>query len=177
MNFTHQALVAFEGWETPFYYYDLSLLQETLSVYTSYIDKYGYHAHYALKANANDRILEEMRLAGLGADCVSGNEVALALKCGFDPGKIVYAGVGKSDKEILTALKGGIFAFNCESIPELEVINDLAAGLGRTTRISLRVNPDIDAHTHKHITTGRAQDKFGISHWMFDEVWSVLARC
>ncbi|MCL2727080.1 MAG: diaminopimelate decarboxylase [Bacteroidales bacterium] len=168
---------AFEKWETPFYYYDLSLLKETLGVYTSCLNKYGYHAHYALKANANDRILEEIRLAGLGADCVSGNEVTLALQSGFDPQKVVFAGVGKTDKEIITALKGDIFSFNCESIPEIEVINNLAAGLGKKARISLRINPDVDAHTHKYITTGKAQNKFGISHWMFDQVWDVVSRC
>ena len=175
--FTPATLSAFASLETPFYYYDLSLLQKTLDAYTASMGKYGYHAHYALKANANDRILEKIRIAGLGADCVSGNEVALALKNGFDSQKIVFAGVGKSDKEIKTALNGGIFSFNCESIPELEVINDLAAGLGKTASISLRINPDIDAHTHKYISTGRAQDKFGISPWMFQEVWQVLERC
>ena len=177
MTFTPTVLAAFEQRETPFYYYDLSLLQETLHVYTSYLEKYQYHAHYALKANANEYILEKIRKAGIGADCVSGNEVALALKTGFDPHKIVYAGVGKSDKEIMTALRGGIFSFNCESIPEMEVINDLAAGMGQTAQISLRINPDIDAHTHKYISTGRAQDKFGISPWMFEDVWNVLGRC
>ena len=176
MTFPHSVTSAFTSLETPFYYYDLSLLQKTLDTYTSCIGKYGYHAHYALKANANDRILEKIKGAGLGADCVSGNEVALALQSGFSPKTIVYAGVGKSDKEIKTALEGDIFCFNCESIPEIEVINDLAAGLGKTASVSLRINPDIDAHTHKYISTGRAQDKFGISPWMFDGVWSALER-
>ena len=162
--------------ETPLYYYDLSLLQKTIDIYTFYLNKYGYHAHYALKANANEPVIERMRAAGLGADCVSGNEVALALKCRFDPKKVIFAGVGKSDKEIVTGLKGGIFSFNCESIPEIEVIEGLAAGLGLTASITLRVNPNIDAHTHKYITTGRSQDKFGISPSMFDEVWNVVSR-
>lgn len=177
MTFPHSVTSAFASIETPFYYYDLSLLQETLSLYTSLLNKYGYHAHYAFKANANDRILEKVRLSGLGADCVSGNEVTLALTSGFDPKKIVFAGVGKSDREIVTALRGGIFSFNCESIPEIEVINDLAAGMGVQARISLRINPDIDAHTHKYITTGKAQNKFGISPWMFEQVWEVIQRC
>jgi diaminopimelate decarboxylase len=176
MTFFPAPITAFESLETPFYFYDMSLLQKTLDVYSACIGKNGYHAHYALKANADVRILEKMRAAGIGADCVSGNEVALALKIGFDHRKIVFAGVGKSDKEILTALKGGIFSFNCESIPEMEVINDLAAGMGKVAQISLRINPDIDAHTHKYISTGRAQDKFGISPWMFEEVWNVLER-
>jgi diaminopimelate decarboxylase len=175
--FTPAELTILGQIETPFYYYDIGLLQKTLDTYASLTKRYGYHAHYALKANANDRILQKMRLAGLGADCVSGNEVALALKSGFAPEKIVFAGVGKSDKEIKTALKGNIFSFNCESIPEIQIINDLAGSMGKKARISLRINPDIDAHTHKYISTGRAQDKFGISPWMFDGLWEVLQTC
>ncbi|PKP42171.1 MAG: diaminopimelate decarboxylase [Bacteroidetes bacterium HGW-Bacteroidetes-10] len=163
--------------ETPFYYYDLKLLRKTLDEYTKYLARYNYHAHYAFKANANDRILSVIREYGLGADCVSGNEVALALKSGFSPDKIVYAGVGKSDKEIKTALEGGIFSFNCESVPEIEIINSIAASMGKTAGISLRINPDIDAHTHKYISTGRSQDKFGISPWMFDDVLSTIKNC
>ncbi|PKP38561.1 MAG: diaminopimelate decarboxylase [Bacteroidetes bacterium HGW-Bacteroidetes-14] len=162
--------------ETPFYYYDLKLLRKTLDEYTSYLHKYNYHAHYAFKANANDRILSVIREYGLGADCVSGNEVALALKSGFSPDKIVYAGVGKSDKEIITALSGGIFSFNCESVPEIEIINSIASSMGKTAGISLRINPDIDAHTHKYISTGRSQDKFGISPWMFDDVLATVSK-
>ncbi len=160
--------------QTPFYYYDLSLLKKTLDSYTTELNKYKYHAHYALKANANEPILTLIKNKGLGADCVSGNEVALALRMGFSPEKIVYAGVGKSDKEINTALDGRIFSFNCESVPELRIINDLAAAKSIVANVSLRINPDIDAHTHKYISTGRSQDKFGISPWMFDEVLSVL---
>lgn len=174
--FDKATLGRFASLQTPFYYYDLSLLKKTLEIYTKQIKKYGYHAHYALKANADERILGIIRDAGLGADCVSGNEVALALKLGFAPEKIVYAGVGKSDAEIITALKGDIYAFNCESIPEIEVINGLAASMGKVARISLRINPDIDAHTHKYISTGRAQDKFGISPWMFDSVLETINK-
>ncbi len=174
--FDKATLGRFESLQTPFYYYDLSLLKKTLEIYTNQIKKYGYHAHYALKANADERILGIIRDAGLGADCVSGNEVALALKLGFAPEKIVYAGVGKSDAEIITALNGDIFAFNCESIPEIEVINGLAASMGKVAKISLRINPDIDAHTHRYISTGRAQDKFGISQWMFDSVLETINK-
>ncbi len=172
--FSEEILRSFSSIETPFYYYDNSLLRETLSLYTKFINKYGYSAHYALKANAEPEILNEIRGAGLGADCVSGNEVALALKSGFTPDKVVFAGVGKSDKEIKTALEGGIFCFNCESIPEIKIINELAGAMGRKAKIAIRVNPDIDAHTHKYISTGRKQDKFGISPWMFEEVLSVF---
>lgn len=167
----------FKSIDTPFYYYDLLLLRKTLDLYTTELKKYNFHAHYAFKANANERILEIVKSYGLGADCVSGNEVLLALKMGFDPGKVVYAGVGKSDKEIITALKGDIFSFNCESIPEIEVIDEIAGKMGKRASISLRINPDIDAHTHKYISTGRSQDKFGISHWMFDDVLSAIGKC
>lgn len=174
--FDTQTLRRFETLDTPFYFYDLSLLRKTLKEYTFYTKKYNYSAHYALKANADERILSIIKQAGLGADCVSGNEVSLALKIGFPPEKVVYAGVGKSDKEIITALKGNIFSFNCESIPEIEVINAIASSMGKIANISLRINPDIDAHTHKYISTGRAQDKFGISPWMFDSVLETIKR-
>ena len=174
---TNNAIKAFESIETPFYYYDIELLNKTLDEYTSLIKKYDYSAHYALKANADSRILSIIQKAGLGADCVSGNEVALAIKSGFSPDHVVYAGVGKSDKEIKTALEAGIFSFNCESVPEIKIINDLAASMGKKARISLRVNPDIDAHTHKYISTGRKEDKFGISPWMFESVAELFKTC
>lgn len=174
---TKQQVEAFGSIETPFYFYDMDLLRQTLDSYKAQIDQYGYNAHYALKANANDRILDTIRSYGLGADCVSGNEVKLAVCSGFDPQKIVYAGVGKSDKEIRAALRAGIFSFNCESVPEIQIINDLAAGMGKKARISIRVNPDIDAHTHKYISTGLKENKFGISPWAFQDVAGLLARC
>lgn len=172
---TKQAIEAFKTIHTPFYYYDVELLKETLKIYTSFTKKFKYNAHYAIKANAEPRILEIIKNAGLGADCVSGNEVKLAVKNGFSPDKIVYAGVGKSDKEIKEALKVGIYSFNCESVPEIKIINDFAASMGVVARISLRVNPDIDAHTHKYISTGRKEDKFGISPWEFQNVVDLLA--
>lgn len=171
---TKQAIAAFKSIHTPFYYYDMELLRKTLDVYTSYTKKYNYNAHYAVKANAEPRILETIRKAGLGADCVSGNEITLAIKNGFPADRIVYAGVGKSDREIKTALKAGIYSFNCESVPEIQIINDFAASMGVVARISLRVNPDIDAHTHKYISTGRKEDKFGISPWAFQNVADLL---
>ena len=174
---TTSAIKAFGSIETPFYYYDIELLNKTLDEYTSLIGKYGYSAHYALKANADPRILSIIQKAGLGADCVSGNEVALAIKSGFSPDKVVYAGVGKSDKEIKTALKAGIFSFNCESVPEIKVINDLAAGMGKVARIALRINPDIDAHTHKYISTGLKENKFGISPWAFEDFAKLIEEC
>lgn len=179
MKSTHYSsyLSAFERLETPFYFYDLDILDQTLRTYMRLLRKYGYNAHYAMKANANPKILEFIHGAGLGVDCVSGNEVQLAVDLGFDPQQIVYAGVGKSDKEIRTALLNNIFCFNCESVPEIKVINDLAMQMGKTANISLRLNPNIDAHTHKYISTGRSHDKFGISEWMFQDVLDTFASC
>lgn len=173
---TKEQVEVFKTVETPFYFYDVDLLKKTLDIYKAQIDKYGYNAHYAMKANANDRILSIIREYGLGADCVSGNEVKLAVKSGFDPQKIVYAGVGKSDKEIKAALKAGIFSFNCESVPEIKIIDALAGAMGKKAKISIRVNPDIDAHTHKYISTGLKENKFGISPWAFQDVTDILAQ-
>ncbi|MBQ0086701.1 MAG: diaminopimelate decarboxylase [Bacteroidales bacterium] len=148
---------------TPFYYYDMELLESTLNLFRELLDEYGYTGHFALKSNDRKRILETVRKYGLGADCVSGDEVSLALNCGFPSDSIVFAGVGKSDREIVTALKSGIFCFNCESIPELEVIDSLASKLRVTANVALRINPEVDAHTLSNISTGRKEDKFGIS--------------
>ena len=150
--------------ETPFYYYDTALLRATLATIAKEVAQYpNYHVHYAMKANANPRLLEIIQQAGLGADCVSGGEVQRAIDAGFPADKIVYAGVGKSDREILTALQHDIFCFNVESIPELEVIKELAAREGKVARVCLRINPDVEAHTHTHIITGMAENKFGIA--------------
>ncbi len=150
--------------ETPFYYYDTALLRATLAAIAKEVAQYpNYHVHYAMKANANPRLLEIIQRAGLGVDCVSGGEVQRAIDAGFPADKIVYAGVGKSDREILTALQHDIFCFNVESIPELEIINELAAREGKIARVCLRINPDVEAHTHTHIITGMAENKFGIA--------------
>lgn len=150
--------------QTPFYYYDIALLQATLEAIRHEIAQHpNYHVHYALKANANPRLLEVIQQAGLGADCVSGGEVQRAIEAGFPADKVVYAGVGKSDREILLALQHDIFCFNVESIPELQVINELAEREGKVARVCLRINPDVEAHTHTHIVTGMAENKFGIA--------------
>ncbi len=154
----------FEQIQTPFYYYDMELLRETLRIINTEVNKHdGFVVHYAVKANANPAILRTIRQAGLGADCVSGGEIEAALKAGFPANKIVYAGVGKSDWEINLGLDNDIFSFNVESIPELEVINELAAAKGKVARIALRINPNVGAHTHANITTGLAENKFGIA--------------
>ena len=150
--------------DTPFYYYDTALLQSTLDAIRSEIAQYpNYHVHYAMKANANPLLLKIIQQAGFGADCVSGGEVQTAIDAGFSTDKIVYAGVGKSDREILLALQHNIFCFNVESIPELQVINELAIREGQVARVCLRINPDVEAHTHTHIITGMAENKFGIA--------------
>ena len=154
----------FEGIRTPFYYYDADLLRKTLQTINDEANKHqGFCVHYAVKANAHPRVLRIIREAGLGADCVSGGEIEAALKAGFPANKIVYAGVGKSDWEINLGLEKEIFCFNVESIPELEVINSLAGASGKTARVAFRINPDVGAHTHANITTGLAENKFGIA--------------
>ena len=154
----------FQNIQTPFYYYDTELLRETLRAINSEAQKHeGFCVHYAVKANANPRLLRIIREAGLGADCVSGGEIEASVKAGFPSSKIVYAGVGKSDWEINLGLDNDIFCFNVESIPELVVINELAAAKGKVARVAFRLNPNVGAHTHANITTGLAENKFGIA--------------
>ena len=161
----------FRTLETPFYYYDTNLLRDTLNVIRTESGKYNkFCVHYAVKANANPKILNIIRESGLGVDCVSGGEIKAAIKAGFPPSKIVYAGVGKTDKEINLGLDYDIFCFNVESIPELEVINELAAAKGKIARVAFRINPNVGAHTHANITTGLAENKFGISMEDMDHV-------
>ena len=174
MSFTVSEINRFKELKTPFYYYQLSSLEENLQMLTNEANKYGYHVHYALKANANLPILEKIKTYGLGADCVSGNEILKAKECGFSPEKIVFAGVGKSDEEINIALDNDIFCLNCESIPEIEVINELAKQKNKTAAIALRINPNVNAKTHHYITTGLEENKFGINLWELEEVLKTL---
>lgn len=154
----------FQNIRTPFYYYDTDLLRQTLQTINDEAGKHeGWHVHYAIKANANPTLLRIIRAAGLGADCVSGGEIEACIQAGFPSSKIVYAGVGKSDWEINLGLDNDIFCFNVESIPELEVINELAAAKGKVARVAFRLNPNVGAHTHANITTGLAENKFGIA--------------
>ena len=161
----------FRNVRTPFYYYDLELLRRTLETIRKEASKTpGFIVHYAVKANFNPVILKEIALAGLGADCVSGGEVQAALDAGFRPESIVFAGVGKSDEEIRLGLEAGIARFNVESAAELQVIQEIASGMGKVAPVSLRVNPDIGAHTHANITTGLAENKFGINMEQLEDV-------
>ena len=161
----------FRELETPFYYYDVNVLRETLSCINKEAGKYNnFCVHYAVKANANHKILTIIRENGLGADCVSGGEIRAAVKAGFPTNKIVYAGVGKTDWEINLGLDYDIFCFNVESVPELEIISELAAAKGKVARVAFRSTPNVGAHTHANITTGLAENKFGISMEDMDRV-------
>lgn len=164
----------FAALRTPFYFYDLPLLRRTLDAVQEQLDRSpDFRVHYAVKANYNPRILAEIAARGFGADCVSGGEVQAALEAGFPAEGIVYAGVGKSDEEIRLALRAGISRFNVESSAELEVIEELAGEMGCIAPVSLRINPDIGAHTHAGITTGLAENKFGINYEQLDEVMDL----
>ena len=161
---------------TPFYVYDTSVLHNTLKSLTVEADKYNYKVHYALKANANSEILRIIQSYGLGADCVSGNEIKCAIENNFPSEKIAFAGVGKSDEEIIAGLENDIFCFNCESGEEILVINQLAKKLNKTAKIALRINPNVDAKTHQYITTGLEENKFGINMWELDRVLEIIAQ-
>ena len=164
----------FKDIKTPFYYYDTELLRETLRVINAEAGKHeNFIVHYAVKANANPKLLEIISNAGLGADCVSGGEIEAAIKAGFPANKIVYAGVGKSDWEIDLGLDHNILCFNVESLAELEVINELAEKKNKIATVALRINPNVGAHTHANITTGLAENKFGIA---IDDMEDVIER-
>ncbi len=172
--FSTDLISTFQSLKTPFYYYDMNLLRQTLGEVKKHgIDK-GYHVHYAIKANFNFEILDEIRKSGLGIDCVSGKEVERALQAGFPPEQISFAGVGKTDEEMITGLKNEIFSFNCESLQELEILNRLASELGKTAHVSIRLNPNVEAKTHRYITTGLSENKFGITADKLPELFSML---
>ncbi len=166
--FAKETIQKFQGIQTPFYYYDLDLLRKTLDTLKKESDKYGFIVHYALKANANNEILSVIKERGLGADCVSGNEVKKAAEHKFD--HIFFAGVGKSDEEINIALDRNITCFNCESLQEIEVIDELAKEKNKIVQIAFRINPNVNANTHKYITTGLEENKFGINIWDLETV-------
>lgn len=164
MNGISFPLDKFSSLETPFYYYDTELLRTTLRTINAEAGKYpNFCVHYAIKANANPKVLRVISQFGIGADCVSGGEILAASNAGFPNNKIVFAGVGKTDKEINIALEKNIFCFNVESVPELDVINELAAKKNIVARVAFRINPNVGAHTHANITTGLAENKFGIA--------------
>ena len=171
MNKDNFPIHKFNSIETPFYYYDIELLNKTIKTIQGLIEGKPFHVHYALKANTNSRLLQQIANHGLGADCVSGNEILKAIENGFSPQEIAFAGVGKTDKEINIALDNDIFSFNVESIPELYAINNLAKEKNKIAKIALRINPNIDAQTHSYITTGLNENKFGIEE---DNIPTIL---
>ena len=171
-----ELLEKFGQCRTPFYWYDMQLLNNTLSLVKDEADSYGYHVHYAVKANANLHVLKTIKKYGFGTDCVSGNEVLRSLEAGYSSDKIVFAGVGKSDEEINIGLDNDIFGFNAESIPELEVIDELAAKKNKTANVALRLNPNVAASTHEYISTGLSENKFGINLFEMDDVLAVLNK-
>lgn len=175
---TQFPLTAFNNIETPFYYYDMDLLRETLATALREAAKYeNFHVHYAIKANFNPLILAAVHEQGIGADCVSGGEVRAALAAGIPSEKVVFAGVGKTDREIAEALDANIFCFNVESVPEAMAIETLAAERGRVAQVAIRVNPNVGAHTHANITTGLAENKFGVNYEQLDEVIDCIEAC
>lgn len=163
--FSDKDIAHFSNLETPFYYYDLNLLQSTLKACATAASAHQFHVHYAMKANFNPKVLAKIKDAGFGADCVSGGEVKKAIEIGFAKEKVVFAGVGKSDREINDALDRDIFCFNVESIQELQVLNELAEKKQKKAKVAIRINPNVDAHTHANITTGLDENKFGINSW------------
>lgn len=163
--------------ETPFYYYDTALLRDTINAVKEQTALHeNYCVHYAIKANANPKVLKVISQYGLGADCVSGGEILAAIENGFDPSKIVFAGVGKSDWEIKLGLDKNISCFNVESLAELEVINSIASECNKQANVAIRVNPNVGAHTHANITTGLAENKFGIALNDLDNVLDSMNR-
>ena len=175
--FNTNTIDKFQQLDTPFYYYDLGMLDKTLTVCKTAADKYGFHVHYAMKANFNPKVLDHIQAHGFGADCVSGNEVKAAIEHRFDKKSVVFAGVGKSDREINLALDADIFCFNVESVQELFIINDLAKAKGKVANVAIRINPNVDAHTHHFITTGLDENKFGINTWQLPDVADALRKC
>ncbi|NBC25431.1 MAG: diaminopimelate decarboxylase, partial [Bacteroidetes bacterium] len=164
----------FRSLQTPFYYYDLNLLQRTLDQVKMHGVSKGYHVHFAIKANFNFKILDLVRNAGMGIDCVSGKEIERAIEAGFKPEQIAFAGVGKTDEEIQTGLDYDIFSFNCESIQEITVLNELANEAGKIANVSVRLNPNVEAKTHKYITTGLSENKFGVNPEHLPKLFEML---
>lgn len=172
--FTKSQIETFKSLKTPFYFYDMNLLDQTIEQVKLHGQSKGYHIHFAIKANYNFRILEKMLEAGFGIDCVSGREIERSIEAGFSPNQIAFAGVGKTDDEIQIGLDHNIFSFNCESLQELEVLNELASASGKVAKVALRLNPNVSAKTHKYITTGLHENKFGIHPDRFPDLFELL---
>lgn len=178
MNNLHepQVLKQFQNLETPFFYYDLNVLENTLELIKKCVSDQPFKVHYAIKANANNRVLDLIKSHGLGIDCVSGNEIKKAIERGFSPNEIAFAGVGKTDAEIRYGIEQAIFTFNVESLPELQVIDEIAGTMQKSANVAIRLNPNVNAKTHRYITTGLEENKFGINYWELDELFDLLPK-
>lgn len=174
--FTKSQIESFQSLNTPFYFYDMDLLDRTLDQIKEHGLSKGYHVHFAIKANFNFRILKKMLEAGLGIDCVSGREIERAIEAGFKSNQIAFAGVGKTDEEIQTGLDHDIFSFNCESLQELKVLNELASKSNKIANVAVRLNPNVSANTHKYITTGLHENKFGIHPERLPDLFKMLRQ-
>ncbi len=174
-SLTSELLGKLERQPTPFFYYDLELLDQTLAAIQDTTQGSPFVVHYAIKANSNSRILDRIKAYGLGIDCVSGNEIKKAIEHGFSAEEIAFAGVGKTDEEIIYGLQQEIFTFNVESLPELKVIDELAAEQQKQANIAIRLNPNVNAKTHHYITTGLEENKFGINYWELEELFELLS--
>jgi len=173
--FSNSLIEKLEGIKTPFYYYDLKILDQTLRAVQSEIKGFPFEVHYAVKANSNDRILKQVLNHELGVDCVSGNEVKKTLDIGFNPSEIAFAGVGKTDEEIAFAINNDLFSLNVESLAELKVIDEIASGLNKKAKVAIRLNPNVNPNTHKYITTGLEENKFGINYWELSRLFELLS--
>ncbi len=173
-SFSQELIHKFTLTPTPFYFYDTEWLDKTLTSLQREAEPHGFIVHYALKANSENNILQRIKAYGFGADCVSGNEVLRAVENGFPGDKIVFAGVGKSDEEIIAGLTNNIHSFNCESMQELEVIDQIAGNMNKIAPVALRLNPNVSANTHRYITTGLEENKFGINQWELESIVEKL---
>jgi diaminopimelate decarboxylase len=161
---------------TPFYCYSTATLTRHYNVYAKAFADLDALVCYALKANSNQAVLKTLAKLGAGADVVSEGELRRALAAGVPPEKIVFSGVGKTAREMDFALQAGIHCFNIESEPELELLSARAVAAGKTAPVSLRINPDVDAKTHKKISTGKAENKFGVPWQRAREVYARMAE-
>src|SRR6201988_4599997 len=161
---------------TPFYCYSTATLERHYRVFSDAFAGEKALVCYAMKANSNQSVLRTLAKLGAGADVVSGGELKRALAAGIPPGKIVFSGVGKTEAELRAALAADILCINVESEPELEMLARLAVGTGRTARVSVRVNPDVDAGTHAKISTGKSENKFGIPLSRSRDVYAPAAQ-
>ena len=158
--------------KTPFYYYDLDLLDNTIVSLKESLDP-NYNVYYAIKANNNSKIIKLIKDHDLGIDAVSGEEINKSLNNSINPNKIVFAGVGKTKDEIIFAIKKKIYLFNCESLDEINLIDKVSQELNVRTKIAIRLNPNIDSRSHKYIKTGMFDSKFGIQ---IDHLTEILEK-